>query len=65
MLKKDILDLIESFEIETFKYNDNENLDNDMQYIYSIEKEVKKANETELQLIYKKIIDDLFNIIER
>ena len=40
MLKKDILDLIESFEIETFKYNDNENLDNDMLYIYSIDKEV-------------------------
>ena len=56
MLKKDILDLIESFEIETFKYNDNENLDNDMQYIYSIEKEVKNANDSELQLIYKKII---------
>ena len=56
---QDILDLIESFEIETFKYNDNENLDNDMQYIYSIEKEVKKANETELQLIYKKLISTI------
>ena len=59
MLKKDILDLIESFEIETFKYNDNENLDNDMQYIYSIEKEVKNANDSELQLIYKKIISTI------
>lgn len=59
MLKKDILDLIESFEIETFKYNDNEILDNDMQYIYSIEKEVKNANDSELQLIYKKLISTI------
>ena len=59
ILKKDILDLIESFELETFKYNDNENLDNDMQYIYSIEKEVKNANDSELQLIYKKLISTM------
>lgn len=39
MLKKDIVDLINKFEIETWKYNtDNDNLDKDMQYIYSIEK---------------------------
>lgn len=59
MLKKDILDLIESFELEISKYNDNENLDNDMQYIYFIEKEVKNANDSELQLIYKKLISTI------
>ena len=31
MLKKDILDLMEKFEAETWKYSDKDNLDNDMQ----------------------------------
>ena len=43
MLKKDILDLMKKFEAETWKYSDNNNLDNDMQYFYSIEKEIKNA----------------------
>ena len=44
MLKKDILDLMEKFEAETWKYSDNDNLDNDMQYFYFIEKEIKNAD---------------------
>ena len=46
MLKKDILDLMEKFEAETWKYSDNDNLDNDMQYFYSIEKKIKKGDDT-------------------
>lgn len=56
MLKKDILDLMEKFEAETWKYSDNDNLDNDMQYFYSIEKEIKNADESNLKPIYDKLI---------
>lgn len=56
MLKKDILDLIENFEMETWKYNTTDKLDNDMQYIYSIEKEITNANESDLKPIYDKLI---------
>ena len=56
MLKKDILDLINNFEMETWKYDDNDKLDNDMQYIYSIEKEIANANESDLKSIYDKLI---------
>lgn len=55
MLKKDILDLMEKFEAETWKYSDNNNLDNDMQYFYSIEKEIKNADESNLKPIYDKL----------
>lgn len=55
MLKKDILDLMEKFEAETWKYSDNDNLDNDMQYFYSIEKEIKNADESNLKPIYDKL----------
>lgn len=56
MLKKDILDLMEKFEAETWKYSDNDNLDNDMQYFYSIEKEIKNTDESNLKPIYDKLI---------
>ena len=56
MLKKDILDLMEKFEAETWKYSDNDNLDNDMQYFYSIEKKIKNADESNLKPIYDKLI---------
>lgn len=55
MLKKDILDLMEKFEAETWKYSDNDNLDNDMQYFYSIENEIKNADESNLKPIYDKL----------
>lgn len=56
MLKNDILDLIKNFEIETYKYNTTDKLDNDMQYIYYIEKEIKNTNESDLKLMYNKLI---------
>lgn len=56
MLKKDILDLMEKFEVETWKYSDNDNLDNDMQHFYSIEKEIKNTDESNLKPIYDKLI---------
>ena len=55
MLKKDILDLMEKFEAETWKYSDNDNLDNDMQYFYFIEKEIKNADESNIKPIYDKL----------
>lgn len=57
MLKKDIVDLINKFEIETLKYNtDNDNLDKDMQCIYSIEKKINDVDESNIKLIYDKLI---------
>lgn len=56
MLKKDILDLINTFESETWKYAENNKLDNDMQYIYSIEKEIQNVDEANLKPIYDKLI---------
>lgn len=56
MLKKDILDLIDNFEMETWKYNTNDKLDSDMQYIYLIEKELKNTDESGLKPIYDKLI---------
>ena len=56
MLKKEILNLINSFEMETWKYINDDNLDNDMQYIYSIEREIQNVNEEDLKLIYNKLL---------
>lgn len=56
MLKKDILDLINTFEAETWKYADSDKLDNDMQYIYSIEKEIQGVDEANLKSIYDKLL---------
>ena len=56
MLKKDIINLIEKFEKETWHYSDNNNLDNDMQYIYSIENEIKNTDESDLKLIFEQLI---------
>lgn len=56
MLKKDILDLINTFETETWKYVDNDKLDSDMQYIYSIEKEMQGVDEANLKSVYDKLL---------
>lgn len=56
MLKNDILDLINNFEKETWKYNNTDKLDSDMQYIYSIEKEIQNTDENNLKLIYDKLM---------
>jgi len=56
MLKKDILDLINTFEAETWKYTDSDKLDSDMQYIYLIEKEIKDVNEANLKSVYDKLL---------
>ena len=56
MLKKDILDLINTFETETWKYVYNDKLDSDMQYIYSIEKEIQSVDEANLKSVYDKLL---------
>lgn len=56
MLKQTLLDLINEFEKETWKYECNqEKLDQAMEYVYSIEKEIKKCDETNLQILYDKL----------
>lgn len=56
MQKKDILDLIYSFERETWKYNATDKLDSDMQYIYFIMKDVTNVSESDLKAIYNRLI---------
>ncbi len=56
MLKNDIVDLINSFEKETWKYSENEELYNDMEYIYSIEESLKNVDESSIKPIYDKLI---------
>ena len=57
MLKNDILDLIESFEKETWKYiNIDDKFDENMEYIYLIEKEIRNINESEIKHIYDRLI---------
>lgn len=56
MEKKDILNLIDTFETETWKYTDNEKLDADMEYIFLVEKEIRNVDESNLKPIYEKLI---------
>ena len=56
MQKKDLLDLIYKIDKETWKYNENDKLDDDMQYIYSIEKEINNANESNFEQIHDKLM---------
>ena len=59
MLKKAILDLINTFETETWKYVDyvdNDKLHSDMQYIYSIKKEIQGVDEANLKSVYDKLL---------
>lgn len=57
MLKDKIIDLIYKFDRETWKYIDNEQLDNDMKYIFAIEKEIQDINDiTLLKSIYEKLL---------
>lgn len=55
MLKDEMLKLINTFDLETSHYIENNNLDEDMQYIYSIEKEIKNSDESNLKSIYDKL----------
>lgn len=56
MTKENILNTINTFEKETWKYIENEELYNAMDYIYLIEKEVKNNNEINLNEVYNKLL---------
>ena len=57
MLKDKIIDLIYKFDRETWKYIDNNQLDDDMKYIFAIEKEIQDINDiTLLKSIYEKLL---------
>ena len=56
MVKKDILNLIDAFCSETYRYVESDKLDNDMEYIYSIAKEIHEADEVKLKSIYNKLL---------
>ena len=55
MLKKDLIDLINKFETETWKYENSDGLEEDMEYIYSMENEIKNADESSLKTLYEKL----------
>ena len=55
MLKQDLLKLINEFTKETWKYEESDELDNDMEYIYSMEKEIKEADESSVKDLYEKL----------
>lgn len=55
MLKKDLIDLINKFETETWKYENSDGLEEDMEYIYSMENEIKNADESTLKELYEKL----------
>ncbi len=56
MLKSDIMNMINDFESETWKYDSTDELDSDMQYIYSIESELKNIDDSYIEQIYNKLI---------
>lgn len=56
MLKRDLLALIESFIKETWKYNESDELDSDMEYVYKIENELNNSNDNDLEQIYNKLL---------
>ena len=55
MLKNDLLDLINKFEKETWKYTDSEELDEDMDFLYSLANFIKKTDNIDLKDIYEKL----------
>ena len=55
MLKDELLDLISEFEKETWKYPESDELFNDMDYIYKIQRNIKKNEDIDLKQMYIKI----------
>ena len=56
LTKEQIINLVDKFERETWKYDENLKLDKDMQYIYFILKKVKNSDEINLKPLYDKLI---------
>lgn len=55
MERKDLLKLLEEFEKETWGYEETDELFNDMQLIYQLEKIIKKDVQTDINDLYQKI----------
>ena len=55
MLKEELLNLISEFEKETWKYPESDELYNDMDYIYKIQRDIKKNESIDLKQMYAKI----------
>lgn len=56
MIKQDLLTLIEEFIKETWKYKESNELDNDMEYIYLMENELKKNDNLDIKQFYNKLL---------
>ena len=56
MLKRDIVKMINDFERETWKYDLSDKLDSDMQYIYSIESDLKNIDDSYIEQIHNKLM---------
>lgn len=55
MLKDDMLEVIEKFERETWKYDESHELDNDMSIIDKISQQIEQANDEELGMLFSKL----------
>ena len=55
MTKQDLLELIDAFYKETWKYESNDNLDKDMDYISNIEKELNTKEDIDIIPIYERL----------
>ena len=56
MSKNEIIDLINSFSMETWQYEESDQLYNDMDYLVFMEKEIKKADENNLENLYNRLL---------
>ena len=55
MTKNDIVSLINNFETETWKYESTNELDSDMQCLYSIESNLKNIDDSNIEQTYNKV----------
>lgn len=62
MTKQDLLNVIEEFEKETWKYIETEQLQNDMMIIYKLENDIKKNDNLDINKTHE-VLNNIFGVI--